>query len=199
MRHVRQLRLAAFATVSALGCNPIHVKTATAPDANFTAAHTFRFLHWHASAEPVSNPAQSNDPMFESSITGQDVRRDISRDLAAKGYEHVQGGDDAMSDLSVAYYIGSRRKLQVTNYDYGYPFWGWGWRWGPGWGAWPAQQITSYNQGTVIIDVLDSTGHKLLWRGEGRSEVPSNPDDYQKALAKTVAKILSTFPSRSAE
>jgi Domain of unknown function (DUF4136) len=188
-----------LAAITALGCAPaIHVKTAAAPDANFSTDHTFRFLHFHSTVQPVSNPAQSNNPMFENSITGQEVHRDIADELTRRGYEHVRGGDTATSDLAIAYYIGTRQKLEVTNYDYGYPFWGWrGWRWGGGWGAWPQQQLTTYDQGTVIIDILDSSGKKLLWRGESRSEVPSDPNDYAKELSKAVHAILAEFPGRA--
>ncbi len=188
----------ALAAIAALGCAPaVHVKTASAPDANFSTAHTFRFMHFRSRTEQASNPTQSDNPMFANSITGREVHQDITTELTSRGYEYVRGGDTATSDLAIAYYIGSRQKLEVTNYDYGYPFWGWrGWRW-YGWGAWPQQQVTTYDQGTVIIDILDSTGKTLLWRGEGSSEVPRDPNDYAKALGKAVHAIMAKFPGHA--
>ena len=42
--------------------------------------------------------------------------------MEERGYTRVR---DPQADLTVAYYIGSKNKLQVTDYNYGYPFWGW--------------------------------------------------------------------------
>jgi hypothetical protein len=186
--------LTVLGALVAMGCaGGIEVKTAVAPDADFSGARTFRFLPYNATN--ATNPAASNDPMLENTITGKEVRHDIARALTERGYQRGQG----TTDLSVAFYIGSKNQLQVTDYDYGYRFWGWrGWRWGHPWGAWPEQQVTEFEQGTIVIDVLDSGGQKLLWRGVGKSEVPDDPNDYAKALAQTVKAIMDHFPAHVA-
>jgi hypothetical protein len=185
--------LAVLAALFAIGCmGGVEVKTAVAPDANFSSAHSFKFLKY--APGHVANPAASADPMLESTITGREVRQDIAQDLAARGYTHEH---DA-ADLSVAYYIGAKQKLQVTNYDYGYRFWGWrDWRWGRRWGPWPDQQVTEFDEGTVVVDVLDGSGQKLLWRGVGKSEVPDDPSDYASALKKSVNAIMDHFPAHA--
>ncbi len=180
----------------AMGCaGEVEVKTAIAPDADFSGARTFRFLSYNATnATNATNPAASNDPMLESTITGREVRHDIARALTERGYQHGQG----MTDLTVAFYIGSKNKLQVTNYDYGYRFWGWrGWAWGHPWGVWPVQEVTEFEEGTIVIDVLDGSGKKLLWRGVGKSAVPDDPNDYAKALAQTVKAVMDHFPGHA--
>lgn len=184
-----------LAGVAGCASNDVRVRTAIAPDANLSTERTFRFLPMTMS-HPVANAAQDRNPMFENSITGREVRHDIERELGQRGYSHVRDGD---ADLTVAYYIGSKNRLQVTDYNYGYPFWGWrGWRWGAGWGAWPEREVTEYQEGTVIIDVLDGSGKKLLWRGVGKSEVPDDPQDYAKALNQSVSAILKQYPGHAA-
>jgi hypothetical protein len=184
-----------LAGVVACASNEVHVRTAMAPDANLSTERTFRFLPMTTSRRDT-NVAQDRNPMFENSITGREVRHDIERELGQRGYTHVRDGD---ADLTVAYYIGSKNRLQVTDYNYGYPFWGWrGWRWGSAWVVGPERQVTEYEEGTVIVDILDGAGKKLLWRGVGRSEVPDDPQDYAKALNRSVSAILKQYPGHAA-
>lgn len=140
------------------------------------------------------NPARSSNPILESPIALEDLKHDIEQDMNARGY-HEQPGN---SDLAIAYYLGARNKLQVTDWGYGYPFWGWGWRWGPAWGMWPQQEVTEYQQGTIVIDVLDGTGRRLLWRGLARMQVPHDPSEYSKVIADGVNAIMKQFPGRPA-
>ena len=192
---------AALVTIGALGCasGGVTVRTALAPDANLSTERTFRFLPMPAGRAPApapANAAMAGNPMLENSITGREVRHDIERDMERRGYTHVR---DAASDLTVAYYIGAKSRLQVMDYDYGYPFWGWrGWRWGAAWGTGPERQVTEYEEGTVIIDVLDGAGKQLLWRGVGKSEVPDDQNDYAKALNRSVSAILRQYPGHAA-
>jgi hypothetical protein len=58
--------------------------------------------------------------------------------------------------------------------------------------------VTEYEEGTVIIDVLDGAGKQLLWRGVGKSEVPDDPNDYAKALNRSVSAILRQYPGHAA-
>lgn len=182
-------------SVAALGCmSEIRVTTAVAPNTEFSSYRTFHFLHMN---DKRSSPADANDPMLENSIMGQQVRDAIARELTARGYTRERG----TADLSVAYYVGSRNKLMVTDYDYGYPFWGrWGggWRWGGPWGVWHGQEVTQYEQGTVIVDVLDVTGKQLLWRGVAKTDLPSDPSHYGDALTAGVRAIMLRFPGHAA-
>jgi hypothetical protein len=204
---------AMVAAVLAAGCAPaVHVRTELAPDANLASARTFRFLRTGGNGPVASvgpngavnntstgevtagNPARATNPILENSITLDQLRHDLEQAMLARGYRPQP--DDA--DLSIAYYIGVRQRLQVNDYGYGYPFWGWRWQWGPGWGAWPAQEVTTYEQGTVIIDVLDGAGRRLVWRGMGRMQVPSDERDYDRAIDEAVNAVMARFPPRSA-
>ena len=210
-------RTAAFVAVIVasplLGCaSTIHVETAEAPGVSITGT-TFRFLRsgnpTMASANAYAggntsvaggevtgstNPARAVNPILENPIVLQQMQHEMERDLTARGYTRQQDG----ADLGVAYYLGVKNKLHVTDYDYGYPFWGWDWRWGPGWGRYPALEVTEYQVGTLVIDVLNGAGRRLLWRGMGTINVPSNPQDYSKAIAKGVDAIMSKFPGHAA-
>jgi hypothetical protein len=158
------------------------------PDANLSRLHTFRIMQ----APERQRPATSSvlQPMIESSASNRALRDAIRQTLEARGYQPSR--DEA--DFSVAYYATAREKLDVTAWNYGYP---WRPRWWRGWGP-PYVDATTYNEGTVIVDVVDPSSHQLLWRGRGVSQVSDNPAEYERELAKAVTAILDKFPSRSA-
>jgi hypothetical protein len=165
---------------------------AEAPNAEneFARAATYRFLPVAAGQSPGS----ATNPIIESSITLEELQQDIEQVLQRRGYRVAPRS----ADLSIAYYMGARQRLQVTDYGYGYPFWGWGWRWGPGWGVWPAEQVTRYEQGTIVIDILDGPGRRLLWRGMVHVRMPHDAQDYPGVIARGVGAILEQFPGRPA-
>jgi len=167
-----------------LGSAPLVV----AVDANLSRLRSFRVMR----APERDRPASSSllQPMVESSAANRALRDAIRQTLEARGYQPSQ--DNA--DFAVAFYTSAREKLDVTAWNYGYP---WRARWWRGWGPSYAD-VTTYNEGTVIIDVVDPSTHQLLWRGRGVSQVSDNPDQYQRELTKAVTAILDKFPGRSA-
>ena len=59
-------------------------------------------------------------------------------------------------DFRVALHTGQQSKVRVTDYGYGY---GVG-RWGGG-----GLDVYQYQEGTLILDVVDAKTKKLMWRG----------------------------------
>jgi hypothetical protein len=172
------------------GCAPaIHVRTAADPDANLASLRTFRVLP--TPTPRGAAPTSKMDPMLQNSIMNRELRADLAQAFDARGYS----ADTTSPDFAVAYYASARDKLNVTYWDYGYPFWRpWRWAWGPA----PVAQVSEYTQGTVIVDVIDPSSGRLLWRGRGVSKVSDNPKTYERELAKAVTAIVDKFPkSRS--
>jgi hypothetical protein len=86
--------------------------------------------------------------------------------------------------------------MQVVNNYYGYPYAGdYAAVWGP---SIQGQEVktTQYEQGTLMLDILDSTSKQLIWRGTAQAEIYPNqsPKDREKTINKAVGKILSDFP-----
>jgi hypothetical protein len=97
---------------------------------------------------------------------------------------------DSNPDFSVAYYASARQKLDVTYWDYGYPWWP---RWGPL--RRPGVAMTTlYTEGTLIVDVVDPRSNELLWRGQSKSEVSDDQQEYLRQVSKSVKAILERFP-----
>jgi len=57
-------------------------------------------------------------------------------------------------------------------------------------------QVRTYDQGTLLIDVIDVAGDKLVWRGVSAQALPdlSDPQRLTDHVNNTVAAILVQFP-----
>jgi hypothetical protein len=55
-------------------------------------------------------------------------------------------------------------------------------------------RVTEYNQGTVIVEVIDPATKQVLWRGRGVSAVSDDAGNYQTEVRKAVEAILDKFP-----
>jgi hypothetical protein len=183
-RRARTRAVAMLASVMLVyaACSGVQVRTLAAPGADISSRPTFRLLPPPKLARNVQ--LTSNDPMLVNSITYRRIREAIRHALEKRGYQY---SEDAAA-MDVAYYATAQPKLDIRTWDYGY-----------GWRRFPRErtEIYEYEQGTVIIDVVDPETHELLWRGEGRAAVSEDPDKYAEQLEKAVNKIMEKFPERS--
>lgn len=177
----RLLTLTTLALI--VGCGPrIDVHTMAAPDAGFSALHQFRMLAGPARRDGQA-AARSDDPMINNSIANRALRLQIEKSFIERGYQPSAG----VGDFAVAFYASAREKLDVTEWDYGYPFF-------PRWGRPTQQWVTTYTEGTVIIDVLRSSDRALFWRGEGHTKLTDDPKENLERLESAARAIVASFP-----
>ncbi len=184
----RQSLAVSLVAVALAGCPPrVTVTTDHDPGANFGALHTYA---WRA------GPQQgTGDPRIDSTLLDARVRGAVNRVLASKGYTQDTAG--TRPDFLVGYHAVVRQKtsVQTINTWYGYgPGPGWG-----GMGGWPQTYVREYDEGTLLIDIIDPATMKLLWRGSGTAiVVPGlSPEEREKRINSAVDQILADFPPRS--
>jgi hypothetical protein len=174
-----------FAAVLAVGCSSVQVRSTEIPNANLAQRRTFAFM----------TPVRPDVPAAEwdQSPAGQQIHRQIAQDLIAKGYTPAAPG--TQPDFLVAYRTQLRERTEVTNWGYGGDPWAWGWGWG-GW-AWdgPDVSVRQYTEGTLVVDFVDPTTHRALWRGTAVGVVnhPENPNPDK--VAKAVNKLMRRLPA----
>jgi hypothetical protein len=118
----------------------------------------------------------------------------IASNLEKKGYR--QSAQVRKADLLVAFHVVLRQGEYVTIFDNysGYKL--------------PAARAASAGIaklaaapngqaeiGTLVIDIIDPSTKTIIWRGWGRANVKTNPE--QKEIRRIAAGILRNFPSRS--
>jgi hypothetical protein len=169
-------------TFGASACHRYEVRTVTAPDASFAGRRTFRILPvpTYSGTTGLSN----TDPMLVNSITYQALRDAVRQEFEARGYRYSPD----RADLDVAYYASAQPRMDIRTFNYGYD-----------WRGFPiaATEVYTYEEGTVIVDVIDPATRRLMWRGQARAAVSTNPDDFIKELRKAVHEILEKFPQAS--
>jgi len=88
--------------------------------------------------------------------------------------------------------------LQTINSNYGY---GHGW-YGGGFGVGTSTTyVNEWDEGTLLIDVIDAKKNELIWRGSAQAELRKHqdPSEGQEVLNDVVARILRDFPPGSGE
>ncbi len=116
------------------------------------------------------------------------VREDIDRHLADKGYVRVNSG----ADFSVAWQVTIEGETIVQTLDY---YSGSNFKATVGTTG-PVQR--RYEEGTLIIDITEGESERLIWRGTATAEVRQSPSMEERSarVAEAVQKVLAQFPSR---
>ena len=91
-------------------------------------------------------------------------------------------------DLYVTYHAGSRQAVNVNPVSFGYGFGG---TWG-GAGVSSARSST-YEQGTLVIDIWEAETKKLVWRGVAIDAFSDNPKKADKMINKAIEKMIKKW------
>jgi hypothetical protein len=166
----RSLLVAAL-LLAVAGCGAT-VRSTVASGANLSQYRTYAFKTPTYRANRPETPAE------------QEVRMAIRNGLAEKGLTEVPPG--VAPDFEIAYHVKKQQKLDVNTVGYG--FWGWGPAWGPGY-------VTTYTEGTLIVDFIDTRTNTVFWRGTATDVVqhPASPD--LGKVDNAVAKMIRQYPT----
>lgn len=146
----------------------------------------------------VTEPRQeTKDEILISPFTFSHIHNVIDRELAQR-YQSAPA--DAKPDFLVNYHIVIEEKLDPGTYDrlYGYGYYGRGYRYyHPSplfYGTTGAPRV--YNQGSLIIDIVDAKTDKPIWRGVSEKRLRSGltPQQQREVLTGAVIEIMSKFP-----
>jgi len=148
------------------------------PDADFSKYKTYGWLdRGDASEEQLPEHLR---------IRLRRVTEDV---LAEKGLEPAPA--PPQTDLFLTYLFSASQEFQVDYVPYSvYQPWGYGY-WGGYAGGYTS--VRAYDEGSLVLDIVDARTHKLIWTGTVTKEVRSvNPSG--KQIEKTIAKLLKNFP-----
>ncbi len=129
------------------------------------------------------------------------VKAEVNKDLQADGWQLVPSGGSA-----TIFATGTARNEQELETMYNGFGGGWGGRWG--WGGWGGfgpgfggggfgeATTTPTNQqvGQLVLDIFDSSNHRLLFRGVASSDIGNNSNKNTKNLDKDIDDILKKLP-----
>ena len=157
----------------------VEIKTNKDETADFSAVRTYA---WLPPAPVVQNTAPDSlrNPTLSQEALGPAITAAVDRELTARGL--VQAAPD-VADVHVAYFaaLGMGFSQTYLGEYYGY-ITGWG---APvALGAAPSTSTTIYEKGTVLVDVVNRSAKRVIWRGTAVTRI-----EHEHTLDKRVARI----------
>ena len=128
----------------------------------------------------------------ENPLWGDRIKAAVNAALAGKGWTEVESGGDVSI---MAMEMTKEHRTLNTYYDnFGG---GWGWRrwggFGDGFGTSTTTEDT-YQVGTLVVDLFDTSTKKLIWRGSASDTLSDKSDKNIKKLKMAVQKMFDRFP-----
>jgi hypothetical protein len=138
--------------------------------------------------QPAAAPGNAKTAVQRNDLLDKRIKNAVADVLVEKGLVP----DAANPDVLLAYHVGVKDKVQVTDwgYRYGDAYWGWGGR---------DIDVYNYKEGTLIIDMIDAGTNQLVWRGAGQKALDDGKQTPQKSdelIRKVVGKIMSQYPPK---
>jgi hypothetical protein len=132
-------------------------------------------------------------------LTMQQIRGAFDKQLATKGLTKT---DADPADLYIAFQVAINTEKQMTAWNTGYGMGpGWGGRWYGGYygGGMTTASTSTIYVGSVVLDMYDAAGKKLVWRGIASKQIDTKakPEKRAKNLDKGAAKMLKNFPPKA--
>lgn len=150
-------------------CNPIYVNQDYDPDVDFDLYETYSWVE-----SPVAS--KSKNPLLE-----KRVREWADEVLAKKGLKRLDTG----GDLHVSYVDDASQATDIRTT-------------GTGVGFDRNTRAVRYNEGMMMIDMLDAKSNRLVWRGIAELTLSENPTqkEVDKRVRDAVRKTLDQYPPR---
>jgi hypothetical protein len=166
-----------------VGCSTMTIQTDYAPESAGTIS-AYRTYAWLP--HPSGGDTRVNNPIVASRVESA-----VDATLGAKGYgKTVAAGADFLVGWHAA--LDGRVDIETVNRYYGY---NWGRWYGPR-AVISQDYVREYEEGTLILDIVDKASNELVWRGSAQAEVDMNasPDERQQRITDAVQQIFAEFP-----
>lgn len=149
-------------------------------DADFASYKTFDWIEAPTAVMGSARAAQQRNSLLD-----KRVKTAVERELSAKGFQKESDNPD----LLLVYHTGVQDKVEVTDwgYRYSYDYWGYGGR---------DISVYNYQQGTLIVDLIEAKTMELVWRGSATKALETNPtpEQVEKTLNEAIARMFQRYP-----
>ena len=160
----------------------------------------------------------TDQPLLTSNVASPDVvnplneqriRTAVEGQLENKGYQKVSIDQ---ADFVVAFTLGARDRVRVTQYynDFGYNYYGYhhGFsrfgrfsrfnRFGHGFnGFGPSVSVQTFTEGTLVVDIFDNAENEAIWHGSSSKRL-SRDNGALELIDEAITALLAEFPDREA-
>lgn len=159
----------------AAGCAPMRVSSHVDREQDFTRYRTF---DWGpADSLPAGDPRLERNVFFQDHVQGA-----IERHMAAKGYQRADA--TAVPDVRIHFHAVIDRRIDVNAVDSQ-----------SGYCSRSDCQagVSEYEEGTLVIDVIDVRTNRLVWRGWAQDSVEGVLDNQDRLARKIEDAVRLMF------
>lgn len=168
-------------------CNVTKTTVDYDPAVDFTQYKTYAFLPWNKQSGEL--------------LTDKDKKRfreATSYELEKLGYKRIEG----KADLAVNLLLIIDQKTGTATYNdfyssgptVGYYYGPWGYNSPGGVSVVGTMHSYDYEEGTLIVDLLDVKKKQLAWQGIAKKTLKSNNKGDGTAINEVMAKLFAKFP-----
>lgn len=167
------------------GCSSIKVSNDFDPSFSFNDVQTYAILY--------------KSKEYSNTLTDERIMTGIDTELKQKGYTKANRKN---ADLYVVFHTDVQNKTKIVQ-DYQYigvsPY-----RYGRHYGyggmmAVPTTRSYNYDEGKLIVDILDAKEKKIVWRGVATDSLKNlkTPEERVQYINEVMASIFKTLPVKS--
>lgn len=163
-------------------CTTLTVQTDYDTSYNFSKLKTYAWLE---------NKSPSDDIRINNSLIIKRVVNAVNNNLQSRGYTLVSRDK---ADFFVNWFGFIQNRIQQETIDTYYTHSGYTTTWA--YSGFSRTYTYEYQEGTLIIDILDSKSGQLVWRGTAQDYLAENetPEKITERINRTVAGVLANFP-----
>lgn len=183
--------------IAIAGCTSLRVRTDYDPLLDFSQFRSFSWLEPPVLTTPESGATDvAVNPFALNSMLDARIRAAVDQELESQGYRPASEG--SVPSFQLQYHVILKDKTRLFSTPG--PFYGGGY-WGPApygsygpYGAYGGTfQSYDYQQGTLVLDMVDPETKRIAWRGWAVG--PSRDGYYdEERVRKAVRAILGQFP-----
>lgn len=162
------------------------IQGCTTPQVGYDYDRSASFSRYHTYAWVSSGQEATRDRRLDSSLVDSRIRTAVDAQLRAKGYlasldgrpdffvTYRAGMKDMMKGAATQRYIGDRAHGTFTT----------------------VSDIQPYNEGTLVIDVVDANTQQLVWQAFVKAELDQSlsPEERDARVNAVVRAMLAHFP-----
>jgi hypothetical protein len=168
---------------------------AAKPNIQWNKDYDFSHIKTFAWQDPTAPSLAQSNPFMHKFIQDE-----IEKRLAAAGL--MKAGTGAAPDVMVTYHGSVQNQVQLQSDSFGYGFGGYG---TPGWGMYgygaagpvsTTTRVVNYQEGTLVVDIVDPMKKELVWRG---STTPILISDSNDKTQKNISKALDAMVKQNSK
>jgi Domain of unknown function (DUF4136) len=161
-----------------VSCQAVHINSDYDKSVNFSNYKTYGFYK------------QGIDKVAISDLDKKRIMRSIEEEMTAKGFSKSE-----TPDLLVNISTKEREQVNVNQFNGGFGGWGYGgFGWNPMFWGGGMNSVSTFAEGTLLIDLIDTNKKELVWQGEGVGHLTQNTNKKDENIKGFVTRIMSQYP-----